>query len=136
MDYLALFEVGRYGLSIEKKRMDAVTLNIVNMNTPARVGHSFRPVALAVDPATISSFEQILSARQQTLSFVEDQSEPKQVYEPDHPLANAQGRVEYPAVDQAAQTITLIKAMHAYNANIKVIEAARSLTEAAIAIGS
>ncbi len=137
MDYLALFEIGSIGMTVEKMRVDTISLNIANMNTAARVGESYKPLTVDVDFRSIGevSFNDVMFNQNNMLNMVPQNSTAKLAYEPDHPLANSEGYVEYPGVDHVSEMIAMIKAMHAYNANVKTIESARVLAEEALKIG-
>lgn len=137
MDYLSLFEIGSIGMTVEKMRVDAISLNIANMNTASRVGDSFKPVGVDFEfrPLDQRSFEDILLNQNSFVRMTPQNVTPKLVYEPNNALANAQGYVEYPGVELVSESIAMIKAMHAYNANVKTVEAARVLAEEALSIG-
>jgi flagellar basal-body rod protein FlgC len=57
------------------------------------------------------------------------------VYQPDHPLADANGNVKYPDVDMAEQMGALIIAQRGYQANAQVVDRARETYTAALQIG-
>jgi len=57
------------------------------------------------------------------------------VYEPSHPLADADGYVRYPDIDLASQMGQLIMAQRGYQANAAVVDRAKSTYEAALQIG-
>jgi flagellar basal-body rod protein FlgC len=71
----------------------------------------------------------------QVSGIVEGNAEGRIVYEPDHPLANADGYVKYPDIDMSSQMTQLIMAQRGYQANAAVIERARASYEQAITIG-
>ena len=57
------------------------------------------------------------------------------VYQPDHPLADANGNVKYPDIDMAEQMGALIIAQRGYQANAQVVDRARETYMAALEIG-
>lgn len=63
-----------------------------------------------------------------------DPSALKQVYDPNHPDANADGIVEYPNVDVSMEMVDLISAQRAYEANIAVIVAGGQMRQRAMEI--
>ena len=63
-----------------------------------------------------------------------DMSPLKQVYEPDNPYANDKGFVEYPNVNLSAEMVNLLSAQRAYEANIAVITAGRTMGARAMRI--
>mgnify|MGYP002779002751 CR=1 FL=1 len=57
------------------------------------------------------------------------------VYEPDHPMANADGYVRYPDIDLGDQMVQLLMAQRGYQANLAVVERATSAYQAALQLG-
>ena len=56
-----------------------------------------------------------------------DMREFKTEYDPGHPSANAQGYVKTPNVDTLVEALDMRQAQRAYEANLNVIETARSM---------
>jgi flagellar basal-body rod protein FlgC len=56
-----------------------------------------------------------------------DDSDFKMDYDPSHPAANAQGYVMRPNVDTLVEAMDMREAQRAYEANLNVIETARSM---------
>lgn len=69
-------------------------------------------------------------------SVEEDASPPRLVHDPMHPLAIRSGPhagyVEYPNVDPAVEMVDAIEAARAYEANITVLEASKSLLSSSL----
>ena len=57
------------------------------------------------------------------------------MYEPDNPIADADGYVRYPDVDLSEQMGSLIMAQRGYQANAQVVDRARTMYESALQIG-
>ena len=57
------------------------------------------------------------------------------VYDPTHPLADAEGYVKYPDIDLGDQMTELIMAQRGYQANAAVIERAKDAYTAALQLG-
>jgi flagellar basal-body rod protein FlgC len=57
------------------------------------------------------------------------------VYEPNNPLADAQGNVRYPDIDLGDQMAQMIMAQRAYQADLAVVDRAHDAYSAAIQIG-
>jgi flagellar basal-body rod protein FlgC len=92
----------------------------------------------------ITSFDGFL--RNASLSFgdgrgvraarvVEDPAPFRQVYEPGHPDANADGYVSYPNVDVVTEMINMISATRSYEANVTAINTTKGLASKALEIG-
>jgi flagellar basal-body rod protein FlgC len=116
-------------LTVHRKWLDAISDNIANVNT-------VRPT----DEAAFRARYVVAQAGEGTTGvYVQggaySDAEGRMVYEPTHPLADAEGYVRYPDIDLASQMGQLIMAQRGYEANAAVVDRAKSTYEAAIQIG-
>lgn len=116
-------------LTVHRKWLDAISDNIANVNT-------VRPT----DEAAFQARYVIAQAGEGTSGvYVQggaySDAEGRMVYEPTHPLADADGYVRYPDIDLASQMGQLIMAQRGYEANAAVVDRAKTTYEAAIQIG-
>jgi len=128
MSYDAIGIAGT-ALTVHRKWLDAVSDNIANVNT-----------VRATSEEAFKAHYVIATAGEGTTGvYVEggaySNSEGRMVYEPDHPLADAEGYVRYPDIDLGQQMGQLIMAQRGYEANAAVVDRAKSVYEAAIQIG-
>ncbi|MCG6581860.1 flagellar basal body rod protein FlgC [Acinetobacter baumannii] len=65
----------------------------------------------------------------------EDQSPLKQVYNPTHPDANAEGYVFMPNVDITREMVDMLAATRSYEANVTAINASKAMIMKALEIG-
>lgn len=146
MDYSASFAISSAGMSLERTRVDAAAVNLANANTVQGVDGSFyRPVrviaqAAGLDKGFGAAVDQGLAAQALLSALPEPVVEaldvaPRQVYEPGHPLANANGFVSYANVDPAVEMVTMMSATRAYEANLAAMNTARTLALRALEIG-
>ena len=116
-------------LTVHRKWLDAISDNIANVNTVrATSDEAFRAhyiIAKAGEGTTGVYVE----------ASAESNSEGRLVYEPNHPLADAEGYVRYPDIDLGQQMGNLIMAQRGYEANAAVVDRAKTTYEAAIQIG-
>jgi flagellar basal-body rod protein FlgC len=56
------------------------------------------------------------------------------VYEPGHPLADAQGYVRKPNVNMIKEMLSLMTATRAYEANLSVVQATKTMAKKALEI--
>ena len=68
-------------------------------------------------------------------SFVEDQRDPKLVFNPDHPDADEKGYVAMPNINLMSEMVNLINASRSFEANIQAINASKSMALRAIDLG-
>ena len=116
-------------LTVHRKWLDAVSDNLANMNNAsATSGPAFQ--ARYVEAAEDSQGSGVYVKSTQL-----GNAEGRIVYQPDHPLADANGNVKYPDFDMAEQMGALIIAQSGYQANAQVVDRARETYMAALEIG-
>ena len=116
--------VAASALKPQQSRMRVIAENIANAQSTATTagGNPYRrqiPVfeARNVDGATGVTLAEVRP----------DQSEFRKEYDPSHPAANAEGYVLRPNVDSLVEAMDMREAQRAYEANLNVIETARSM---------
>ena len=118
---------------VNRKWMDAVSDNMSNLNTVNPYDQApFQErlvVAQAVDYGSGKG-----GARVAGVAFGGDPNG-RIVYEPDHPMANAEGYVRYPDIDMGDQMVQLMMAQRGYQANLAVVERATNAYQAALRLG-
>jgi flagellar basal-body rod protein FlgC len=63
----------------------------------------------------------------QAAQIVTDPAPPRQVYDPGHPDANAQGYVSMPNVNPVTEMVDLIASSRSYEANVTAMQTAKSM---------
>ena len=117
------------GLSVHRKWLDAVADNLANMNTASPTGgEAFRARYLVAQEGAGTSGVYVAGTAL-------GDPDGRLAYEPDHPLADANGLVRYPDIDMAAQMGQLILAQRGYQANAAVVDRAKETYTAALQIG-
>jgi len=143
MDYFSSFDISASGMAVEKMRLDIMALNLANANSTRRLDGRgvYQPLSV-ISAARQSSFEgemakngfpQLLGAEIVDIRPVN--TEPKLVFDPNHPDANDKGYVSYPNINPVSEMVTLIEATRAYEANVKAMNAAKSMALRALEIG-
>ena len=137
-------------LTTNRLRMDVVSANMANADsTRARlVDGEWQPYTrkMVVLETKNNQFKSALNnamgkgAQQQmngvsVKRIVEDQSPYRMEYDPEHPDANEDGYVFLPNVDPLKETVTLMSATRSYEANVTVMNAAKSMYMKALEIG-
>lgn len=118
------------GLTVYRKWLDAVSDNLANMNTVRSSDESAFQARYVV--------AQEMAGEQggvQVRGVVLGSEEGRMVYEPQHPLADAEGYVRYPDIDMSSQMTQLIMAQRGYQANAAVVDRAKETYQAALQIG-
>jgi flagellar basal-body rod protein FlgC len=130
-------EISASALTAERLRMDVVAENLANAQTTRGAdGQPYRRKEVVLQERA-GSFGASLSAAMNSsrppgagvavAAVVEDQTPLKQVYDPGHPDADAEGYVSMPNVDTVTEMVDLIGAQRAYEANVTAMQAAKQM---------
>ena len=71
----------------------------------------------------------------QVLGVIEDQSSLMPRYEPDHPMANADGYVYYPNVNVVEEMADMISASRAFQTNVEMMNTAKQMLQRVLTLG-
>jgi len=131
------------GLTAERLRMDVISNNIANVNTTRTAeGGAYRRQMVVFSPReNTTSFAQVLSEQLETgngvrvVGIEKDNSPTRKMYDPSHPDANKEGYVEMPNVNIVNEMVDMITATRSYEANVTVVNAAKSMALKALEIG-
>lgn len=114
------------GMQSQTERMRIIAENIANANSTA---HSPEE-----DPyrRQVPTFENSLNREMNVplvhmAGTVSDYSEFREQYNPGHPAADAQGYVKLPNVDPLIEMMDMRQAQRSFDANVSVIDSARSM---------
>jgi flagellar basal-body rod protein FlgC len=138
-----MMEITGRSLSVQRTRMEVVSSNLANAQTtrtPEGGPYRRRDVVLTADRPR-DDFGMLLDNEMDSVRTVRvvdirpDESEPRLVYDPDHPDANEEGYVAYPNVDAMEEMVNLITVMRTYEANLSALTAVRDMTQSALRIG-
>lgn len=116
--------VAASALKAQQSRMRIIAENIANAQSTARTpgGEPYRRQMPVFQPREVDGATGVALAEVRP-----DQSDFKMEYDPSHPAADAQGYVMRPNVDTLVEAMDMREAQRAYEANLNVIETARSM---------
>jgi flagellar basal-body rod protein FlgC len=120
-----IMAVAASALRAQQARMRVIAENLANADSTSRTpgGDPYRRQIPVFEPAGVEGGgEGVRMARVQP-----DASAFRSTYNPSHPAANAQGYVSLPNVDPLVEALDMREAQRAYEANLNVIENARSM---------
>ena len=111
-------------LRAEQARLRIIAENIANANSTSRTpgGDPYRRQVPVFEPVRTDAGQGVRMVR-----VAPDQSEFKTEYDPGHPSADAEGFVKMPNVNTLIESLDMKAAQRAYEANLTVIETARSM---------
>jgi flagellar basal-body rod protein FlgC len=141
MDHFKAAAISAAGMTAQKARVEAATLNIANMNTSAAPGaEGYRPVKALIHSTQLAFARELDAAGNLTVPAAELVPQAgiatRSAYEPGHPHADANGMVAYPAIDHTQEMLTVMTALRSYEANLAALQVTRTLAAKALEIGS
>lgn len=135
-------EISRTGLDVEWQRLQVIAQNLANVNTTRTAsGEPYRPMRLVSGP--LPGFSQLVAGGVPggvpggvgVTGLEPVAGNARRVYEPDHPHADADGFVTYPAIDHAGEMTLLIQTSRAYEANLTALNIAHQMYARAMQLG-
>ncbi len=129
MSVVSTFGISASGMTAERLRLDIISSNLANINTTRTPeGGPYRRLMAVMGAAPDGQGVRV--AR-----IVQDQSPPLLVHNPGHPDADNDGNVAMPNVNSVLEMVDMIGATRAYEANVAVFNAAKSMAVKALEIG-
>jgi flagellar basal-body rod protein FlgC len=136
-------DISASGLSAERLRMDVTAENLANAQTTRGPnGGPYQRKEVVLQTAQPNGFATQLAAATggmpgtsfgqpaggvKVAGIVADATPARQVYDPGHPDANAQGYVLMPNVNPVTEMVDLIASSRSYEANVTAMQTAKSL---------
>lgn len=144
MNLMHVFDIAGSGMSAQSLRLNTTASNMANANTVSssaeqtyRARHAiFAPMlqdAMGGGPQMGVSQPGLVGV--QVLGVVEDARPLQPRYEPANPMADADGYVYYPNVDIVEEMTNMISASRAFQANVEVLTAARTMMQRVMTLG-
>ena len=144
MDFLTSMKISSSGLNVQRKLMETVSSNLANIETTRTPeGGPYRRKELVVTALPLEDdFNEILKSelgenvlQSMITEIIEDQSEPRLVFNPNHPDANETGYVAMPNVDLMTEMVNLVASTRGFEANVTAMNATKSMAQRAIELG-
>ncbi|MFI4939101.1 MAG: flagellar basal body rod protein FlgC [Burkholderiales bacterium] len=130
---LNIFNVAGSAMSAQSQRLNAVASNIANADSATSSnGQVYRAKQVVFSAVPMGGAEANGVVVQQV---VEDPSPPKLVYNPNHPLADANGYVAMPNVNVVEEMVNMISASRSYQTNVDTMNAAKTMLLKTLTIG-
>ena len=144
MDISTLMQISSSGLNVQRKRIEAISSNLANIETTrTQEGGPYRRKDVVVTALPLENeFGDVLQTAlgdklkaSQVTQGVEDQNEPQLIFNPDHPDANERGYVAMPNIDMMNEMVNLMTASRTFEANITAMNASKAMAQRAIDLG-
>lgn len=153
MAFLSSMNIVGSGLTAQQLRLDVISENITNSTTTrtengggtyrrkvvvfqAETGKdAFRAAMAQAANGLVPSEGYEKAGGVRVAEIIEDPSDFKIVYDPDHPDADEEGYVELPNVDMVKEMTDAMAATQAYSANVTAFNALKTVVSKAMEIG-
>lgn len=133
MSLFNIFDIAASAMAAQSQRLNVVASNLSNADSATSSnGQPYRARQVVFSTAPVSP--QGASGVKVT-GVIEDPSPMKMVYEPKHPLANAQGFVTMPNVNVVEEMVNMISASRSYQNSVDVMNTAKSLLLKTLTLG-
>jgi len=133
MSLLNVFEIAGSAMTAQSQRLNVVASNLANADSVTSAnGQVYRAKQVVFSELP---FGGATGSGVKVTGVIEDNSPGKQVYDPKHPLADAQGYVAMPNVGVVEEMVNMIAASRAYQNNVEMLNTAKALMLKTLTIG-
>lgn len=147
MNLFKMFAISGAGMAAQRERMSVISGNLANTETtrtPEGGPYRRRDIIFQAIPAN-DDFADLLSEsffdRPEGLLSVEvagirqSSRAPRQIFDPNHPDANAAGYVSLPDINVIEEMVDLMSAVRSYEANLTAYNTTKGLVRRLLEIG-
>ena len=127
---LGVFGIASSAMAAQSQRMNLTASNLANADSATGPDGKPYRARQAVFEAQGEATGGVRLAR-----VVESTAPMRQVHDPQHPMANAQGYVSLPNVNPVEEMVNMISASRSYQANVEVLNTAKSLMLKTLSLG-
>ena len=134
MSLFKIFDVSSSAIAAQAQRLNVVASNIANADSAAGPdGKAYRAKQVVFE--AVASGDGTGPSSVRVAGVVDDPSPPRSIYDPKHPLADAQGYVTLPNVNVVEEMVNMLSASRSYQANVEVMNTAKNLLQKTLTIG-
>ena len=125
-------DISSSALAAQRTRMDTIAANTANATTTRDANGNLSPYRRRFAIFADGQSEDNKSPGVHVKEIDVDQSPFRQVYDPFHPDAGADGNVLYPNIDLATEYVNMLEASRAYEANVTSMEVTKAMMNASL----
>lgn len=130
---VGIFQIAGSAMAAQSQRMNTTASNLANADSisgPDGQPYRARQVVFEMAPANGQGIGGVRVAR-----VIEDPSPLRMQHDPKNPLANADGYVAMPNVNVVEEMVNMISASRSYQANVEVLNTAKTMMLKTLTIG-
>ncbi|PXZ03740.1 flagellar basal body rod protein FlgC [Gilliamella apicola] len=130
----SIFSISGSALMAQTQRMNISASNLANADSiTSTSGQAYRAKQVIFEVDNYGYQNSVAGVK--VSEVIEDPAPMNLVYEPNHPLADERGYIQKPNVDVVAEMVNTISASRSYQANVEVINTAKSLMLKTLTLG-
>jgi flagellar basal-body rod protein FlgC len=132
MSLFNIFTVAGSGMTAQAQRLNTVASNLANADSAtSSTGEAYRAKQVVFESVPLDSGGEGVRVKE----VVQDQTPPKKVYDPKHPLADKDGYVNMPDVNVVDEMVNMLSASRAYQNNVDTMNAAKTMLLKTLTLG-
>jgi flagellar basal-body rod protein FlgC len=133
MSLFNVFNISSSSMSAQSQRLNVVASNLANADSAtSSTGEAYRARQVVFSTLQMGSKE---ANGVKVAGIVHDASPMKQLYEPHHPMANAEGFVTMPNVSAVDEMVNMMSASRSYQNSVDMMNTTKTLLQKALTIG-
>jgi len=128
MSMFSIFHISGSAVSAQSQRLNAVASNLANVDAVAGPdGRAYQARQVVFQTTPVGEVRDPAALGVRVSAIAEDARPGKRAYEPQHPLADAEGYVQHSNVNAVEEMVNMISASRSYQNNVEVMNTAKSL---------
>ena len=130
---VGIFQIAGSAMTAQSQRMNTTASNLANADSvtgPDGQPYRAKQVVFEMAPADGQGIGGVRVAR-----VIDDPSPMRMVHDPKNPMANAEGYVTMPNVNVVEEMVNMISASRSYQANVEVLNTAKTMMLKTLTIG-
>jgi flagellar basal-body rod protein FlgC len=132
MSLFNIFNVSGSAMSAQAQRLNTTASNLANADSATSAsGEAYRAKQVVFEAVPVGGGSTSVKVRE----VVDDPSPMKQVYQPNHPLADDKGYVTMPNVNVVDEMVNMLSASRSYQTNVETMNAAKTMLLKTLTIG-
>lgn len=133
MSLFNIFNIAGSAMAAQSQRLNVVASNLANAeSTTGPDGQPYQAKQVVFETAPVAGQ---VGQGVKVSAVVESTAPMREVYDPAHPMANAQGYVTMPNVNPVDEMVNMISASRSYQNNVDVLNTSKSLLLKTLTIG-
>jgi len=133
MSLFSILDISGSALTAQSQRLNTTASNLANADSAtSSTGQPYRAKQVVFQAQPVAGDN---SVGVRVSQVVQDQTPPRRVHDPRHPLADEKGYVNMPNVNVVEEMVNMISASRSYQTNAELMNTAKTLLLKTLQIG-